>query len=61
MKSSHSDANGGNCLEVAPGFGPVVPVRDSKNPGPILLIGSSAWAAFTGGLALATRTGAHPC
>ncbi|MFF0204183.1 DUF397 domain-containing protein [Streptomyces sp. NPDC005017] len=50
-KSSYSDANGGNCLEVAPEFGSVVPVRDSKNPdGPVLTIGPTAWAAFTSAL-----------
>ncbi|WP_373420856.1 DUF397 domain-containing protein, partial [Streptomyces scabiei] len=30
MKSSHSGDNGGNCIEVAPGFPGLVPVRDSK-------------------------------
>ncbi|MFJ8085106.1 DUF397 domain-containing protein [Streptomyces sp. NPDC096205] len=42
-------------MEVAPGFGSVVPVRDSKSgpDGPVLLIGHSAWGAFTGGLVLA--------
>ncbi|AKZ57345.1 hypothetical protein SAM23877_4300 [Streptomyces ambofaciens ATCC 23877] len=49
IKSSYSDANGGNCVEVAPGFHSVVPVRDSKNPdGPVLLVGRAAWSAFTG-------------
>jgi hypothetical protein len=51
IKSSHSDANGGNCIEIAPDFPAVVPVRDSKNPdGPVLLIGRTAWAAFTSNL-----------
>ncbi|MFL4494855.1 DUF397 domain-containing protein, partial [Streptomyces sp. VTCC 41912] len=32
IKSSYSGDNGGNCIEVAPGFPGVVPVRDSKDP-----------------------------
>jgi hypothetical protein len=36
-------------VEIAPAFpGNTVPVRDSKNPdGPVLLIGRTAWTAFT--------------
>ncbi|MEU6675919.1 DUF397 domain-containing protein [Streptomyces sp. NPDC046925] len=46
-KSSHSNGEGGNCVEVADGVPGVVPVRDSKNPqGPALLIGAEAWSAF---------------
>jgi len=49
IKSTYSDANGGNCVEVAPGFPGAVPVRDSKTPdGPVLVVGRAAWAAFTG-------------
>jgi hypothetical protein len=48
IKSSYSGDNGGNCVEVAPGFPAGVPVRDSKNPdGPVLVVSRSAWAAFT--------------
>ncbi|MFD5630463.1 DUF397 domain-containing protein [Streptomyces sp. NPDC127072] len=48
-KSSHSDDNGGSCVEVADGVPGVVPVRDSKVPdGPVLLIGAGAWAEFVG-------------
>ncbi|MEU0603050.1 DUF397 domain-containing protein [Streptomyces sp. NPDC006393] len=48
-KSSYSDGNGGNCLEVAHGVPGVVPVRDSKVPdGAVLVIPASAWAAFVG-------------
>ncbi|MEV6120853.1 DUF397 domain-containing protein [Streptomyces sp. NPDC052077] len=48
IKSSYSGANGGDCVEVAPGFPGVVPIRDSKNSdGPVLVIGRTAWAAFT--------------
>ncbi|PNG23182.1 DUF397 domain-containing protein [Streptomyces cahuitamycinicus] len=51
IKSSHSGANGGDCIEIAPGFPETVPVRDSKNPdGPVLVVGRSAWAAFTAAL-----------
>jgi hypothetical protein len=47
IKSSHSDDDGGNCVEIAPGFPAAVPVRDSKTPdGPVLLLRRAAWAAF---------------
>lgn len=47
IKSTYSDANGGNCIEIAPGFPETVPVRDSKNPdGPVLVVTRSAWSAF---------------
>ncbi|WP_406366196.1 DUF397 domain-containing protein [Streptomyces sp. NBC_00645] len=49
-KSSHSDATGGNCLEVAEGHPTLVPVRDSKNLGPAITFGAEAWAAFVGHL-----------
>ncbi|WEV27599.1 DUF397 domain-containing protein [Streptomyces sp. 71268] len=50
-KSSYSGNNGGNCVEVAPGFPGVVPVRDSKDPnGPALAFSSSTWAAFVAGV-----------
>ncbi|MDX3245669.1 DUF397 domain-containing protein [Streptomyces sp. ME18-1-4] len=53
IKSSYSDANGGNCLEVAPEFTSVVPVRDSKRPdGPFLLLTHTSWAAFVTSLSL---------
>ncbi|MFI6467537.1 DUF397 domain-containing protein [Streptomyces sp. NPDC050528] len=46
VKSSYSDDNGGNCVEIAPAL-PVVPVRDSKVvDGPVLTITRSAWSAF---------------
>ncbi|QHA06169.1 DUF397 domain-containing protein [Streptomyces broussonetiae] len=52
VKSSYSGANGGDCLEFAPGFtSTLVPVRDSKSPdGPVLMIPRSAWVAFTSAL-----------
>ncbi|WP_078948956.1 DUF397 domain-containing protein [Streptomyces mutabilis] len=46
-KSSHSDGNGGDCVEVADGVPGVVPVRDSKVAGgPVVVVGSAAWAEF---------------
>jgi hypothetical protein len=46
-KSSYSDSNGGNCVEVATGSTDTVPVRDSKDPhGPQLTFTPSAWTAF---------------
>lgn len=47
-KSSYSDnSNPDSCIEVAPGFDGVVPVRDSKDPqGPALVFPAVAWAAF---------------
>ncbi|MFH8384176.1 DUF397 domain-containing protein [Kitasatospora sp. NPDC018058] len=46
VKSSYSQ-NGGNCIEVAPDFPGVMPVRDSKDPeGAVLLFPAEAWASF---------------
>ena len=46
-KSSYSNHDGGNCVEVADGFRDTVPVRDSKSPqGPVLAFGSVAWSSF---------------
>ncbi|MFI0938249.1 DUF397 domain-containing protein [Streptomyces sp. NPDC021020] len=46
-KSTYSDAEGGNCVEVADGVPGVVPVRDSKDPqGPALLFPAEAWLGF---------------
>ncbi|WP_103534553.1 DUF397 domain-containing protein [Streptomyces sp. SM11] len=46
-KSSYSNSDGGQCIEVSDGFPGVVPVRDSKQPeGPALVFGASAWSAF---------------
>ncbi|WP_435189054.1 DUF397 domain-containing protein [Streptomyces sp. bgisy126] len=45
-KSSYSNDDGGQCLEVADNL-PLVPVRDSKVPaGPALVFGTGAWAVF---------------
>ncbi|GHF51845.1 hypothetical protein GCM10018790_32200 [Kitasatospora xanthocidica] len=56
-KSSYSGTNGGNCIEVAPGFLGLVPVRDSKDPrGPALVFPAVAWEAFV----TAVREGDFP-
>ncbi|MCG6497432.1 DUF397 domain-containing protein [Kitasatospora sp. A2-31] len=51
MKSSYSADNAGECIEVAPGFPGVVPVRDSKDPGgPALVFSDAAWRSFVAGV-----------
>ncbi len=46
-KSSYSNQDGGQCLEVADGLPALVPVRDSKDPhGPALLFPAAAWSSF---------------
>ncbi|MEV7927060.1 MULTISPECIES: DUF397 domain-containing protein [unclassified Kitasatospora] len=46
VKASYSN-NGGSCVEVAPGFPGVLPVRDSKDPeGPALVFPAEAWSSF---------------
>ncbi|MFD9293404.1 DUF397 domain-containing protein [Streptomyces sp. NPDC060030] len=46
-RSSHSNGDGGNCVEVADGFPGIVPVRDSKTPGgPALAFTDAGWAPF---------------
>ena len=50
-KSSYSNANGGQCVEVAWNLPRVVAVRDSKDPdGPKLIFEPDQWLAFTGGV-----------
>ncbi|MCR8942828.1 DUF397 domain-containing protein [Streptomyces sp. OUCMDZ-4982] len=45
--SSHSNSDGGDCVEVSDDFPGVIPVRDSKQPeGPALVFGAPAWVAF---------------
>ncbi|WP_214410728.1 DUF397 domain-containing protein [Sphaerisporangium fuscum] len=45
-KSSHSSANGGECVEVAK-LPQRIAVRDSKNPGgPVLVTTPDEWTAF---------------
>lgn len=46
-KSSYSNQEGGDCVEVADGIPGVVPVRDSKRPdGPTLVFPAGSWATF---------------
>ncbi|MFI7019890.1 DUF397 domain-containing protein [Streptomyces sp. NPDC050164] len=46
-KSSHSNGEGGSCVEVAAGTPGIIPVRDSKRTdGPVVLVGPEAWRAF---------------
>lgn len=48
-KSSYSNQDGGECVEVSDDFAAVVPVRDSKVPhGPALLFPSAGWVSFVG-------------
>ncbi|MGP3982064.1 DUF397 domain-containing protein [Streptomyces sp. KR80] len=50
-KSSHSNPDGGDCVEVASGFPGIVPVRDSKDAnGPALVFTSGAWSEFISGV-----------
>ncbi|MFJ8712573.1 DUF397 domain-containing protein [Streptomyces violaceus] len=46
-RSSYSNTNGGDCVEITEDFPGVVPVRDSKNlHGPALVVPATAWDAF---------------
>lgn len=54
-KSSYTNADGGNCVEIAEGFPGILPVRDSKRPaGPALVFTTERWASFV----TAVKTGA---
>ncbi|MET9147087.1 MULTISPECIES: DUF397 domain-containing protein [unclassified Streptomyces] len=46
-RSSHSNANGGSCVEITEDFPGTVPVRDSKVPhGPVIVVPDGVWDAF---------------
>ncbi|MEU6118077.1 DUF397 domain-containing protein [Streptomyces sp. NPDC047117] len=46
-KSSYSNQDGGECVEVSDDYTGVVPVRDSKNQdGPMLVFPADDWASF---------------
>ncbi|MEU4966783.1 DUF397 domain-containing protein [Streptomyces smyrnaeus] len=46
-KSSYSNPDGGECVEVSDDFATLVPVRDSKTPhGPVLTFAADGWSAF---------------
>jgi hypothetical protein len=51
-RSSYSNQEGGNCVEVADRFPGIVPVRDSKAApyGPALSFEAASWAVFIGEL-----------
>ncbi|MGW5651101.1 DUF397 domain-containing protein [Streptomyces humi] len=50
-RSSYTNADGGNCVEVSDGFPGMVPVRDSKNAsGPVVILQDGAWQLFIDGL-----------
>ncbi|CAL9498123.1 DUF397 domain-containing protein [Streptomyces sp. enrichment culture] len=50
-RSSYSNQEGGDCVEVAVQAPGLVPVRDSKAPhGPVVAFRSASWAAFIGEL-----------
>ncbi|MGJ5896164.1 DUF397 domain-containing protein, partial [Streptomyces niveiscabiei] len=43
-RSSYSNTNGGNCVEIAEDFPGIVPIRDSKDPGgPMLTVPTPVW------------------
>ncbi|TDC79989.1 DUF397 domain-containing protein [Streptomyces hainanensis] len=48
VRSSYSDANGGQCVEFSRTFAPsgAIPVRDSKAQGPMLVHTHGGWSAF---------------
>jgi hypothetical protein len=51
-KSTRSNGNGGNCVEVADNLAGVIGVRDSKDPnGPALVFAPAAWHCFVTHLA----------
>ncbi|MFF6995606.1 DUF397 domain-containing protein [Streptomyces sp. NPDC008313] len=46
-KSSYTNGEGGNCVEIAEGFPGLMPVRDSKRPhGPAILFDVEGWTSF---------------
>ncbi|CAM5244511.1 DUF397 domain-containing protein [Streptomyces fumanus] len=50
-KSSYSDGGDNNCVEVAVGCPDLVPVRDSKVGGEVVVVfGAGAWGAFLEGV-----------
>lgn len=47
-KSTYSNGDGGNCVEIADGVPGIIPVRDSKlaSDSPVLLVPAHAWDRF---------------
>ncbi|RFU82495.1 DUF397 domain-containing protein [Streptomyces triticagri] len=57
-RSSYSNQEGGNCVEVADGHPGLVPVRDSKVPdGVVLTFTAGVWEAFIGEVRAAGHRG----
>lgn len=58
-KSSHSDPNGGNCVEARHASTGTVQVRDSQDRSiPALCFSSDCWEAFTAAIKRASTGGA---
>ncbi|MER7462546.1 DUF397 domain-containing protein [Streptomyces sp. NPDC097981] len=51
-KSSYSNGEGGECVEVSDDLPGLVPVRDSKQDGagPVLTFPAAAWSSFVRGV-----------
>jgi hypothetical protein len=50
-KSTFSNGNGGNCVEVARNLSGIVAIRDSKDPeGPVLAFTPDQWRTFVGAI-----------
>jgi hypothetical protein len=50
-KSTFSNGNGGDCVEIAINIPGVIAMRDSKDPdGPRLVFTPAEWAAFVAGV-----------
>ncbi|MFE0461487.1 DUF397 domain-containing protein [Kitasatospora sp. NPDC058965] len=50
-ESTHSEGDGGECVEVAMDFAAMIPVRDSRDPyGPQLAFSPAAWSDFVQGV-----------
>ncbi|MER0480426.1 DUF397 domain-containing protein [Streptomyces sp. Edi2] len=46
-KSSYTNGDGGDCVEVVDDLPGIVPVRDSKDPhGPAIVFPATAWSTF---------------
>ncbi|MEU8917071.1 DUF397 domain-containing protein [Streptomyces sp. SID8375] len=46
-KSSYSNGDGGDCVEVVDDLPGIIPVRDSKDPhGPAIVFPANAWSSF---------------
>ncbi|MFJ6214185.1 DUF397 domain-containing protein [Streptomyces sp. NPDC092296] len=60
-KSSYSNGDGGNCVEIAEQYPGTVPVRDSKDPeGPALVFSAAAFTDFVRAVITGELVGASP-